>query len=223
MVWRVWSRHPDRPTPASVQLVVMGLIGVLGGVLFGVLVAPHLAPLFGWDVAALTYLVLAWRALWPMDAELTARLAIHEDPNRAVRDVLLLIACVSSLVAVGVIMSTGTARTAPTGLTRDLYSGLGLASVLLSWCVVHTVFTTRYARIYYTGPDGGIDFHQDEPPRYADFAYVAFTIGATFQVSDTEVCSHEMRSTVLRHMLVSYLFGAIIIAASVNLVAGFAR
>ncbi|WDZ82479.1 DUF1345 domain-containing protein [Micromonospora cathayae] len=218
-MWHL-SRHPDRPTPASVQLVVMGLIGLCAGVSFGVLGTPRLAPLVGWDAAALTYLVLAWRALWPMDAERTARLAIHEDPNRAVRDVLLLTACVASLVAVGIIM--GTARSAPPGLPRSLHGGLGVTSVLLSWCVVHTVFTTRYARIYYTGPDGGIDFHQDEPPRYADFAYVAFTVGATFQVSDTDLCSNEMRATVLRHMLVSYLFGAIIIAAAVNLVAGFA-
>ncbi|MFE0592793.1 DUF1345 domain-containing protein [Micromonospora echinospora] len=203
------------------QLTVMGLIGICTGVLFGVFVSAQLAPLFGWDVAALTYLVLVWRALWPMDAERTARLAVHEDPNRAVRDVLLLTACVASLLAVGVIMST--ARQAPTGPSRDFYSGLGMASVLLSWLVVHTVYTARYARIYYTGPDGGIDFHQEEPPCYADFAYVAFTIGATFQVSDTDLCSHEMRRTVLRHMLVSYLFGAIIIAATVNLVAGLAR
>ncbi|MFI6820850.1 DUF1345 domain-containing protein [Micromonospora sp. NPDC050187] len=215
------TRHPDRPTPASVQLTVMGLIGICTGILFGVLVSARLAPLLGWDVAALTYLVLAWRTLWPMDADRTARLAIHEDPNRAVRDVLLLTACVASLVAVGVIMST--ARQAPAGLSRDLYSALGMVSVLLSWLVVHTVYTTRYARIYYTGPDGGIDFRQDRPPCYADFAYVAFTVGATFQVSDTDLCSHEMRKTVLRHMLVSYLFGAIIIAATVNLVAGLSR
>jgi uncharacterized membrane protein len=215
------ARHPDRATPASVQLTVMGLIGLCTGAVFGVLVSPRLAPLFGWDVAALTYLVLAWRALWPMDAERTAQLAIQEDPNRAVRDVLLLTACVASLVAVGVIMSG--ARGEPAGPSRDLYSGFGMVSVLLSWLVVHTVYTTRYARIYYTGPDGGIDFHQPQPPCYADFAYVAFTVGATFQVSDTDLSSHEMRKTVLRHMLVSYLFGAIIIAATVNLVAGLAR
>lgn len=214
-------QRPTRPTPASVQLTVMGLIGLCTSLIFGALVSPPLAPLVGWDAAALTYLLLAWRALWPMDAERTARLAIHEDPNRAIRDVLLLTACVASLVAVGIIMST--AREVPAGTIRDLYGGLGMVSVLLSWFVVHTVYTTRYARIYYTGPDGGIDFHQPEPPRYADFAYVAFTVGATFQVSDTDLSSTEMRTTVLRHMLVSYLFGAIIIAAAVNLVAGFAR
>ena len=98
-----------------------------------------------------------------------------------------------------------------------------MLSVLLSWLVVHTVFTARYARIYYTGPDGGVDFHQDEPPCYSDFAYVAFTIGATFQVSDTDLTSNEMRRTVLRHMMVSYLFGAFIIAVTVNLLAGLAR
>jgi uncharacterized membrane protein len=58
---------------------------------------------------------------------------------------------------------------------------IGLASVVLSWAMVHTVFTLNYARLYYRGPDGGVDFNQREPPRYSDFAYLAFTIGMTFQ------------------------------------------
>lgn len=219
-MWRL-SRRWGPPVPASVQLAVMGLIGAGAGGLFAALVSPVLGPLVGWDVAALSYLVLAWHTLWPMDAEWTARLAVHEDPNRAIRDMLLLGACLASLLAVGVILTT--ARTVPTGAPRDLYGGLGVASVLLSWLVVHTVFTTRYARIYYTGEDGGVDFNQPGPPRYSDFAYLAFTVGATFQVSDTNLTSNEMRTAVLRHSLVSYLFGAIIIAATVNLMAGFAR
>ena len=95
--------------------------------------------------------------------------------------------------------------------------------MVLSWFVVHTVFAARYARIYYTGPDGGVNFNQPEPPRYSDFAYVAFTIGTTFQISDTNLTSNEMRRTVLRHSMVSYLFGAFIIAVTVNLLAGLAR
>ncbi len=50
----------------------------------------------------------------------------------------------------------------------------------MAWAAVHTVFTTRYARLYYSGSDGGIDFNQDDPPQYSDFAYLAFTIGMTF-------------------------------------------
>lgn len=98
-----------------------------------------------------------------------------------------------------------------------------MLGVVLSWFVVHTLFAARYARIYYTGPDGGVNFNQPEPPRYSDFAYVAFTIGTTFQISDTNLTSNEMRRTVLRHSMVSYLFGAFIIAVTVNLLAGLAR
>ncbi|MEV4492903.1 DUF1345 domain-containing protein [Micromonospora coxensis] len=214
-------RGPHGHTPAAVQLTVMGAVGVVVGGLFGALVSPALGPLVGWDAAAVSWLVLVWRTLWPLDARRTGELAVYEDPNRAVRDVLLLVACLASLLAVALVLIS--TRTGQPPLARDLYGALGMASVLLSWCVVHTVYTTRYARLYYTGPDGGIEFNQPGRPCYADFAYVAFTVGATFQVSDTNLTSHEMRRTVLRHALLSYLFGAIIIAATVNLLAGLAR
>jgi uncharacterized membrane protein len=77
-----------------------------------------------------------------------------------------------------------------------------------------------YARQYYTDEDGGIDFNSDEPPVWTDFAYVAFTIGMTFQVSDTDLQTPALRRLALRQMLISYLFGAVIIAITINLVAG---
>ena len=88
--------------------------------------------------------------------------------------------------------------------------------------MVHTVFTLRYARLYYTGTDGGVDFHQDDPPRDGDFAHLGFTIGMTFQVSDTDLTTTKVRVTALRHALLSYLFGAVILAATINLIAGLA-
>jgi uncharacterized membrane protein len=213
-------RWAEGHIPAAVQLVVVTVVGVGCGVLVGRLMSPALAPLVGWDAAALSWLVLQWGRLSRLDATRTARLAQLEDPNRAMRDVLLLAACLASLLAVGVVLTS--AHAVATELSRDLYGVLGVASVVLSWFVVHTVFTTRYARLYYTGEPGGIDFHQSEPPCFADFAYVGFTVGVTFQVSDTDLCSSEMRRTVLRHALLSYLFGAVIVAATVNLVAGLA-
>ncbi|MGW5670756.1 DUF1345 domain-containing protein [Micromonospora sp. NPDC003776] len=212
--------HSDGHVPAAVQLALMAVVGVVCGGLVGLLMTPVLAPLVGWDVAALSWLVLQWGRLSRLDAARTARLAKREDPNRAVRDVLLLSACLASLLAVAVVLTS--AHTVAAGLLRDLYGGLGVLSVVLSWFVVHTVFTTRYARLYYSGEPGGIDFHQAEPPCFADFAYLGFTVGSTFQVSDTDLCSSEVRRTVLRHALLSYLFGAVIIAATVNLLAGLA-
>ncbi|MFC0505886.1 DUF1345 domain-containing protein [Micromonospora costi] len=214
------GRPPEGHTPAAAQIVIVALVGVGVGVGFGLLVSPTLAPLAGWDVAAATWLVIVWRKIWPLDAVQTARLAAFEDPNRAIRDGVLVGAGLASLLAVLTVI--GTADMAPEGLPRDLYGAAGVFSVLLSWLVVHTVFAARYARVYYTGPDGGIDFHQSEPPCYVDFAYLAFTVGATFQVSDTDLTSMEMRKTVLTHSIMSYLLGAFVIAVTVNLLAGLA-
>jgi uncharacterized membrane protein len=129
----------------------------------------------------------------------------------------VLIASVASLAAVGlVLVHAGAAR----GAQQSLMAGLGVGSVGLSWFTVHTLFTLRYARLYYTGEDGGVNFNQDAPPRYLDFAYLAFTIGMTFQVSDTELQSPAIRHSALRHALLSYLFGAVILATTINLIAG---
>jgi uncharacterized membrane protein len=81
----------------------------------------------------------------------------------------------------------------------------------------------RYARLYYTEPIGGVDFNADDKPSYTDFAYLAFTIGMTFQVSDTALSSRAIRSAALRHALLSYLFGTVILATTVNFVAGLAH
>lgn len=81
-----------------------------------------------------------------------------------------------------------------------------------------TIFTLRYARLYYAEPAGRIDFNQDQPPGYRDFAYLALTIGMTFQVSDTSLRNSAVRSTALQHARLSYLFGSIILATAINLV-----
>ncbi len=85
---------------------------------------------------------------------------------------------------------------------------------------MHTVFALRYAHEFYTPPVGGIDFKTEhELPDYQDFAYVAFTIGMTFQVSDTDIQACRTRRTVLRQALLAYLFGAVILAVVVNVIA----
>jgi uncharacterized membrane protein len=68
-----------------------------------------------------------------------------------------------------------------------------------------------------------VDFNEDDAPDYRDFAYLAFTIGMTFQVSDTTLQTSEIRRTALRHALLSYVFGAVVIATTINLVAGLGK
>ncbi|MFI6096294.1 DUF1345 domain-containing protein [Lentzea sp. NPDC051213] len=212
---------PSRPMPGGfvldrTKVVVAVAAGLVAGLVVALTGHTEFAPLAGWDIATLVYLVRAWMVIWPMDAEETAQHAVRNDPTRRVAEVLLIVAALASLVSVGFVLARA-AHT--TGASELLRVGLGVLSVVLSWTVVHTIFTLRYARLYYYGADGGIEFNQSEPPDYGDFAYVAFSIGMTFQVSDTSLSGREMRRTVLKHSLLSYLFGTGVLATTINLVA----
>jgi uncharacterized membrane protein len=95
--------------------------------------------------------------------------------------------------------------------------------VLSGWALVHTVFALKYARTYFAEGMGSIDFNEEDPPQYSDFAYLAITVGLTFQVSDTDLRSKRLRRLAVQHMLLSYLMGAVIIAITINLVAGMTK
>jgi uncharacterized membrane protein len=207
-------------TAASVRVSVAAVVGACAGLAVSVPASWQLGTLAGWDAAAIVYLAWTWTTIWRRDATATARLAVREDPGRATADALLLVASVASLLAVALVITAGSTRGAE---ARDARAALAVASVVLSWTVVQTLFTSRYARLYYTGPSGGIDFNQQTPPRYSDFAYLAFTIGMTFQVSDTDLQTPEIRAVALRHALLSYLLGAVILATTINLVSGLLR
>jgi len=193
------------------------LVGVAAGAIVTFTVGWRYGLLAGWMVAALVFLTWIWLDIARMDAPTTAAHAVREDSGRKTSDALVVVAAVASLGAVALLLSSGSSS------GQDLQALLSVSSVALAWASVHTMYTTRYAHLYYTDEDGGIDFNEDDPPTYVDFAYLAFTIGMTFQVSDTDLKTKVIRATALRHALLSYLFGAIIVATTINLVAGLAK
>ncbi len=197
----------------------MVVVGVVAAVIAGVLGSWSYAPLVGWDLAVLVFSGWVWAATARMDAPTTQAHATADDPGRASSDLIVLAAAVASLAAVGVVLVQASSAT---GLAQGLLAGLGVVSVALSWFAVHTLFMLRYARLYYLDSAGGIDFNQDEKPVYSDFAYLAFTVGMTYQVSDTDLKTHAIRATALRHGLLSYLFGAVILATAINFVVSIA-
>ena len=173
------------------------------------------ATLIGWDAYSLFLMTLIWWAVWNLNAEETESHANREDPSIPLSEAMVLSAGVAVLAAVGLaLVRAGNA----TGGTKAYLITLGVLSVALSWSLVHTVFTLQYARSYYFPPVGGIDFNEDDPPTYLDFAYLAMTIGMTFQVSDTNLTTKRIRRIALFHALLSYLFGAVIIALVINVV-----
>lgn len=203
-------RAAGRPAVAAVLGVVAGAVSVVVG-------GRASAPAVGWTVAGLVYVVWTWAVVGRMDPRRTRSHATREDPTRAATDVIVVSASVASLAGVGYLLIGSNAP----GTGADLSAAIGLLSVVSSWVVVHTVFALRYASLYYgRDPAGGIGFNQDEPPAYVDFAYLAFTLGMTYQVSDTALQDRRMRAMALRQALLSYLLGAIVPATAINLVAG---
>jgi uncharacterized membrane protein len=209
--------------PAMRRAVVVSSVGLLVVVVLLWFLPWEMAVVAGWDAAALTFLVSIWPIIIRADAAQAAQLATGEDETRGSAAVLLLGASVASLLGVVLTLDLAGRRG---GSVRVLLIGVAVLTVVLSWTVVNTVYTLRYADLHYRSRGGGIAFGDSDGPEgpvgptYRDFAYVAFTIGMCYQVSDTTVRDPRIRGTVLSHAFLSYLFGVVIVAGSVNLIAG---
>lgn len=203
---------------AKLRLAVSAGVGLLVGGIAGATWFWAGAILAGWGSACLVFIVTIWLRIWRMDPNRTRDHATSEEPGRATSEVLIVFASIGSLVALSVVILQ--ARTATTSVEQGVIAAFSVLSVALSWALIHTIYTLRYARMYFAAPEGGIDFNQVEPPQYSDFAYLAFDLGMTYQVSDTTLRTSALRRTVLKHTLLSYLFGSVILATVINLVAG---
>jgi uncharacterized membrane protein len=207
---------------ASTRLLIVASIGTVALAAAAVFLPWQAAVLTGWDVAAASF--VGW-VLWIVlrkDAAGTEALAGREDDSRAAADATLLLASVASLASVGVAMVKAAHEH---GAAKGAIIVVAVLSVVLAWAAVHVVFTLRYAHLYY-GHDGGIEFGgagQGDRPDYRDFAYVAFTVGMTYQVSDTDLTRKPLRHAVMVHSLLSYLFGTVVVAITINVVAGLLR
>lgn len=200
---------------AGVRVAIAASLGIVAGVVVSRFMFWQAATLIGWDVGAFFLGAWIWLAVGRLSPEETRSHATREDTSIELTELIVLAAGVAVLAAVGLaLIRAGNAS----GGTKAYLITLGVVSVALSWGLVHTVFTLRYARTYYSQPVGGIDFNEDDPPDYLDFAYLALTIGMTFQVSDTNLTTKAIRRVALAHALLSYLFGAVIIALVINVV-----
>ena len=152
---------PRLSTSARTKLLVSLGAAIVGGAAAARVGVGRAAPLIGWDILAVVFCAWVWSTVWRLDAKSTASHAQRESPGRDLADVVLLGAAVASLIAVGVVLiGAGHAN----GSLRYLQAGFALVSVSVSWTLVHTVFTLRYARLYYSGRAGGIDFNEADPP-----------------------------------------------------------
>jgi len=195
------------------RLAVMLAVGVVAAIATGLLGEWAYAATVGWCFSSAVYSSWAWIYISKLDGDETKSHASQEELYRGYADALVLLLTVASLFSV-IFVLVNAANTH--GVAKALLAALTLLSVALSWILLHTLYTLRYAREYYK-VDGGVDFNQKALPRYTDFAYLAFTIGMTYQVSDTSISSQEIRMVALKHALLSFVFGAVIVASTINL------
>lgn len=208
-----------RTRSSAVRVAVAVSVGAAIAAFIGVTAAWKYAPAAGWIVGAGVYLIWTWMIAGRMSPEQTASHAIREGPTWSMAQAIVVLASLASLAGVGYLLIAGSAK----GSETYGAAAIGIGSVVVSWFAIHTVFTMRYAQLYYAGAPGGIALNQRDAPAYVDFAYLAFTVGMTYQVSDTEVQTRKIRTTVLQQAMLSYLFGTVILAMVINLVIGLSH
>jgi len=171
-----------------------------------------------WVSFAITILVLMWISIGIAHPRDLPKMSQLEDSSRTLILAFVVVAAIASLYAVIVLLDS-TDKNSPQWPRNRL---LAISAIASAWLLVHTVFTLRYAHLYY-GNDltqekkpGGLDFPDDSEPDYLDFAYFSFVIGMTSQVSDVSISSKPMRRTALAHGVLSFGFNAIIIALTVG-------
>ena len=222
--------HPERvDAPAPMLRLRPRLLSATGALVLVGLATPAAwaiptRVLVAWDAGVLVYLALAIVMMVRSDVEAVRRRAVAEDEGALA---LLVLTVLASLASVGAIL-------AELAVHEPRSSGLQVAlvgaTIVLSWAFVHTLFAIHYAHEYQLGcaaaPDappplaGGLDFQDPEAPDYADFVYFAFTIGVAAQTADVVITRKRLRRVVTVHAIVSFFFNAIVLALSINLVAG---
>ncbi|WP_200952878.1 MULTISPECIES: DUF1345 domain-containing protein [unclassified Nocardioides] len=206
-------KRPPLIATAWPRLLSAVLAGTAAAVL-GSLVEVQLGVLLAIAVAGSVYVVFGWTVLWPMDAEATRVNATHEDLSPGVDEVVVGAAALGGLGGVIALLLVGS------DVAGRADAAVALGGVFVAWASLHLMYATRYAHLYYSGTPGGIDFNGDEEPSFRDFLYFSYNLGMTYQVSDTSVQTSAVRAVVLRHCLISYVFGAAILATTINLVVG---
>lgn len=197
------------------RYVLAFIVGAIVAALTAVFGKLEFVPVAGWDAAALVILLVITTDMRGADAEHTSIVARRDDMNHSLSDAIVLTASLASLGAVIYLL-----------VSKDssmLHIGFGLLSIVISWATVHMLYALRYAAMYYSDPEGGIDFNSHEQPRFSDFLYLAYTVGMTYQIADTDIETSTFRRVIIGHAILSFVFGTAIIATTINFLVNLSK
>lgn len=209
--------HPLQRILLSLGLAMLVFFFLRNSQLDAVLIATIL-----WEVFAVSFIITSWIIFFKLPVADIEKKANKEDGSRFFVLVSILVSSFASMIIVLLLM-----------ISKDKLQGheaitviVTVMGMIMSWVLVHTIFAFHYAHLYYfkeiddTTVGKPLNFPGKTKPDYLDFAYFAFVIGITFQVSDVEISSRTIRRTVLAHSLLSFALNTFVVALTINLIAG---
>lgn len=199
----------------------------IGAVVYFIVNVQHLDALthvmIGWDVFSLFMIIFSWTTFSITQSQQIRELAKEQDSNRVLIFITVLISTIAGFLAVLLLLISKKDYKD----SETLHLIVAISGMLFAWFLIHTIFTFRYAHIFYGDdeekPDthaGGLKFPDDKKPDYMDFAYFSFVLGMTFQVSDVDISSKRLRKLALLHSILSFILNTVMIALTINIIAG---
>jgi uncharacterized membrane protein len=181
--------------------------------------------LIAFDGGAVVFLAAVWVMMASATPDGMRRRAALEDEGRYT--VLILSAAAAIAILLTIVFELHGLKNLPAD-RAGLHATLAAGTILLSWFFMNTIFALHYAHGYYGNadpssnykPTGGLVFPGRPDPDYWDFLYFSFVVGMTFQVSDVPIEDHSLRRDGLIHGVLAFFFNVIIVALTINIVAG---
>ena len=215
--------HPHFSETTGHQRLIYGVAVGLATAVVPLPLAAQTHGLLAWCLGAVTYLLLAWWLAVEFDAGRTRRRAQAQDQPGVILFLLMVFSAFASIAAIALMLQHIKDLSA---MQRYGHLALSMAALASSWLLMQTVFAFRYAHVYYqveadgTPAGAGLEFPGKQDPDYFDFLYYAHVVGMTSQVSDVVVTSRLMRHLTLLHSVTAFAFNMLVLALSINLVAG---
>lgn len=175
--------------------------------------------LVSWNCGVLLFLVSIYTWMTSLSAQRMQ--SKYQEEDESARFILIVVVVAALLSVVAIVEPLGTLKQT-SGSERVAHILLVALTLVDSWLLVPTMFTTHYADLYYSADDGRrpLSFPATPMPAFWDFAYFSFTIAAACQTSDVCTNDQAVRRIVIAHTLVSFFFNASILGFAINVTAG---
>jgi uncharacterized membrane protein len=182
--------------------------------------------LLTWLGCAVMIILMNWIIIFSSHPREVRRIASLQDSSRTFLFIFITTAAVASLGAIVYLLKS--TKGLP-DLAKNEHILLSITAVMISWWLLHTIYTLRYAHLYYdpavdidgiNKAQGGLQFPGKDEPDFLDFVFFSVGVGMTFQVSDVNIMSRRIRRVCTVHAILSFAFNTAILALSINVISG---